>query len=486
MTNLTETNDIIAPTVGRDGFKSMDADSSNTALRQKKRGRKSAWSLPRDRVGKLRWAIAAYLILWLIEGGLRRWFLPGLEKPLLVVRDPVALGIYWMAIQSRLFPKNGFMVTIFILAPISFLMAIVTGHQNAIVGAYGVRCDFFHVPLIFVMARVLTLQDLDRWCRVALWVSIPYTILLAMQFYSPQSAWVNRGLGGDLGGAGFSGALDKFRPPGTFSFITGPTMLYPMFAAAWFHLFGRRKLGFLLMVASGIAIVMAIPLSISRALLFGVLIVACGGVVVLVRTGVVSGKSLGQVIAGGMLVIAAAWWIQISTDAFDAFGARWENSTTNRGGVEEAIVGRAWDGMVGPFAAMPAIGYGTGISTQVGQKVATGTRGFGYSEGEWGRILLEGGIIVGIPILIFRLSLVLYLMLSVATAVRRKRLWSLPFLAAALPLMLQGQWGQATALGASIIAAGVCCAAAKPTSDLPHSRKRRRKDTPLMTETVQP
>src|SRR5690606_34226155 len=37
----------------------------------------------------------------------------------------------------------------------------------------------------------------------------------------PQSAWVNRGIGGDLNGAGFGGALGYFRPPGTFSFIAG-------------------------------------------------------------------------------------------------------------------------------------------------------------------------------------------------------------------------------------------------------------------------
>ncbi len=205
-----------------------------------------------------------YLILWLIEGGLRRWFLPGLATPLLLVRDPVAVVIYLLALSKGLFPTNGFILTGAILAVLTFTNALAIGHGNFLVALYGVRCDFLHVPLIFVMARVLQPKDVLALAKVAVWLVIPYTALLVEQFYSPQDAWVNRGVAGSLDGAGFTGALDRFRPPGTFSFITGPAALYPLFTACWFVLVLARKLPAWLMIASGVAILVALPVSISR------------------------------------------------------------------------------------------------------------------------------------------------------------------------------------------------------------------------------
>jgi hypothetical protein len=211
----------------------------------------------------LRNLIWLYLILWLIEGGLRRWFLPGLASPLLLVRDPLVLAIYWIAASSSLFPFNGFFTWGLVLAVLSMVNAMVVGHGNFLVALYGARCDFLHVPLIFVMARVLRKADLINLGKVALLISVPYTMLMVAQFYQPQDAWVNRGLAGSLEGAGFDGALDRFRPPGTFSFITGPSLLYPLFTAFWFALLLSRKLPSWLMIAAGGAILVSIPTSFS-------------------------------------------------------------------------------------------------------------------------------------------------------------------------------------------------------------------------------
>jgi hypothetical protein len=88
---------------------------------------------------------------------------------------------------------------------------------------HGVRCDFLHVPLIFIMAKVPRAKNVIALAKVAVWIAIPYTALMVAQFRSPQSAWVNCGIGGSLEGAGFSaGIADRFRPPGTFNFITAP------------------------------------------------------------------------------------------------------------------------------------------------------------------------------------------------------------------------------------------------------------------------
>jgi hypothetical protein len=57
-----------------------------------------------------------YIILWLVEGGLRRWFLPGLASPLLLVRDPLVIAIYCISLSNGLFPVNSFVIWGAILA----------------------------------------------------------------------------------------------------------------------------------------------------------------------------------------------------------------------------------------------------------------------------------------------------------------------------------------------------------------------------------
>ncbi|WP_147870181.1 hypothetical protein [Stieleria maiorica] len=385
-----------------------------------------------------------------------------MATPLLVVRDPVVLVIYWLTLRSGMFPKNNLITATLFLGAVSWFFAVTLGHMDPLVASYGVRCDFFHVPLIFVMGRVLTRSDVDSICRTALWVSIPFTLLLIAQFYSPQSSFLNRGVGGDLSGAGFSGALGRFRPPGTFSFINGPASLYPMLCCAWFYLVCRRKISLLLMGLSGGAILLAIPFSISRSLFIGELVAICFGVAAIGFGGAMSFKLVFRSLLGGGVAIALFCCIPGTSEAFAAFADRWEKSTTNRGGVQEAIVGRVVEGLLQPFSNMPVIGYGSGISTIVGQKLATGTRGFGYSEGEWGRILMEGGLVLGPLVLGYRISILCVLALATCRAALRRDWCSLPFLAVSAQMILLGQWGQATSLGASIITGGFCLAASRP------------------------
>ena len=177
-----------------------DRDNEHSR-RHENAGRPGQWPRRRDngdasverQTRLIRNLIWLYIVLWLIEGALRRWFLPGLASPLLLIRDPVVIAIYCIAVSSGLFPVNGFVIWGALLALLSFVNAMVMGHGNILVALYGVRCDFIHVPLIFVMGKVLREKDLIAMAKVAVWVAVPYTALLVAQFYQPQDAWVNRG-----------------------------------------------------------------------------------------------------------------------------------------------------------------------------------------------------------------------------------------------------------------------------------------------------
>ena len=417
----------------------------------------------------IRRLILLYIALWLLEGGLRRWFLPGLASPLLLIRDPLVVVIYYLAFSFGLFPMNGFTIWGVLLALLSFINAMLLGHGNLLVALYGVRCDFLHVPLIFVMAGVLRQNDVIALAKIAVWVSIPYTALLVTQFYEPQAAWVNRGVGGDTDGAGFSGALDHYRPPGTFSFITGPSELYPLLTACWFALLLMRKLSVGIMIASGAAILLAIPVSISRTLFLSVAIVAIAGVGAMFVGGRFSVKLVTQFVLVAVLLTFLAGLSPIFQDGMETFNARWETATTDGGGFQVAIVDRVMNDLAGAFRATDDSVGGTGFSTNVGQKLLTQNVGFGGAEGEWGRLLYDNGLILGSLLVGYRIALAGSIIFASIRAWRRRSVYGLIFAAAAFMLLLNGQWGQASTLGAAVIAGGLALASSYQGAG--HSKK---------------
>jgi hypothetical protein len=408
----------------------------------------------------IRYLIWLYITLWLVEGGLRRWFLPGLSAPLLLIRDPVVVLIYLLAAAKNLFPMNAFVFSEALLAVFSLLDALLQGHGSIPVALYGARCDFLHVPLIFIMGRIIRPKDLTAFAKLALVISIPYTLLLVAQFYQPQDAWVNRGLGGNMDGAGFDGALDRFRPPGTFSFISGPSQLYPLFAACWFALLLSEELPVWLMIASGMSILITLPLSISRTLFLSVAIVATVGMFALFLGGRFSIRMLLQLTLGAVVLWFLAQRSLVFQDGMEAFSARWTGATLNEGGVKVAIVDRVLNDLFGAFGGVQEFGFGTGFSTNVGQKLLTQKLGFGAAEGEWGRLLYDNGLFLGALLVFYRISLSAAILYAGLRSWRQHSPVSLIFASAGFLLLLNGQWGQPTTLGSAVIGGGLALAAA--------------------------
>src|ERR1700719_744977 len=118
-----------------------------------------------------RW-IWIYFILLIFEGTLRKWILPQFSDVLLVVRDPVVLVIYVLAIKARIFPRNGYMLALAIIAFLSWLVSLVVLEPYLslkpllLVTGFGFRSNFLHLPLIFVIGRAFDAEDvkkLGRW-----------------------------------------------------------------------------------------------------------------------------------------------------------------------------------------------------------------------------------------------------------------------------------------------------------------------------------
>src|SRR3954469_20752026 len=145
----------------------------------------------------IRYLIWLYFWLLLVEGALRKWLLPDLSTPLLVIRDPVALAIYALSLRARVFPKNAWVVSLMVMALLTTgatffqLWDYVPPKLITAVVVYGIHSNFFHLPLIFVMARILTFEDVKKFGWWTLVLLVPMTVLMIAQFSASPDAFVN-------------------------------------------------------------------------------------------------------------------------------------------------------------------------------------------------------------------------------------------------------------------------------------------------------
>ncbi|MEO6520471.1 MAG: hypothetical protein ABIN91_02265 [Mucilaginibacter sp.] len=404
-----------------------------------------------------------YFFLLIFEGALRKWFLPGLATPLLIVRDPIALYIIIAAWQRKIIPSDPGLIWMTIIGFFSILTALCFGHGSLLVAAYGARILLLHFPLIFIIGSVFQRDDVVKIGIVILIIAIPMTFLIAAQFYSPQSAWVNRGLGGDMKGAGFSGALGYMRPPGTFSFTTGNSQFYSLVTCFVFYfLLNSKEINRILLIASAFCLLAAIPLTISRSVFFQVIVTSLFVVIASIR----NSKYIMKVIFGGLLLFAAlAVLSQYSffQTATEAFTARFTNASASEGGVEGTFLDRYLGGMLtaignGFSGKLPFLGYGIGMGTNVASMFLQGRRGFFVSEEEWGRIIAELGPIMGLGVIAIRVSLTFKIIRAGYKRLNQGDSLTWLLLSVGAIALAQGGWAQPTSLGFSIIISGLMLA----------------------------
>lgn len=414
-------------------------------------------------------ALMLYILLLIFEGALRKWFLPALAGPLLIVRDPLAILILAIAIIRGFLLQSLYVPLMVIISLISFLTSLTIGHENLAVAVYGVRIMLFHFPLIFVMGNVFTRDDLYKVGNMLLWLTIGMTVLIALQFYSPQSAWVNRGVGGSLEGAGFAGAGIFMRPPGTFSFTTGVSQFYgfvtPFIFNYWLN--SEAKVNKLLLIAATISLMLAIPFSISRGLLFQVGVTFLFALVAVSRNPKYMGRMLLAVIAMVFLGAILSNYPVFST-AIDAFSGRFESAGKIEGGLKGTLIDRFLGGMHSAITEsdrLPFFGYGIGMGTNVGSQLLTGKIDFLIAEGEWARVIGEMGPLLGLSTIILRVALTVDLTLKSFSFLKMGDIFPLLLLSFAALGIAQGGWAQPTSLGFCIIGAGILMASFNRAND---------------------
>lgn len=424
------------------------------------------------RLRRLRQLLWLYFWLLIIEGALRRWVLPGLSNPLLLIRDPLGLlAIWWGLSLLRQRRWQVWLQPLLLIGFVALLLALTVGHGDLFIALYGSRILLIHLPLIFLFASVFNRNDVILFAWVLLWLSIPMTVLIVMQSNLPETHLLNVGVGG-VGTSVFDGAGGRFRPPGTFTFINGLTLFFTLASASLFMvLYGApiRQRGRIFCAIAAIALVVALPVSISRGLLAGYLQVSAALIFALVlsRTQLIP-------VFTGLAALFVAFWIATAFPVFqessNAFMARWELAAAAEAGDANSAVSsglgvfetRVLKDFTAPFQSLdvvPVLGYGIGIGTNVGSQRLSGERTFLVGEGAWEASLAELGLPLGLSFLFWRLAFAFWILRLALRAVVNGNRLPLILVGSSFLLVLSGQLGQPTGLGFLVLSAGLTLAA---------------------------
>ena len=437
--------------------------------------------------------IWVYFWLLIFEGTFRKWILPQYSDILLVVRDPVVLAIYFTALKAKVFPRNTYVIWLGAIAVLSWIVALIVLEPYLslkpliLVTGFGFRSNFLHLPLIFVIGKVFDLDDVKKlgwWVLVGL---IPMAILLAVQFSSAPDSFINRAAGlGETQQITAGGG--KIRPPGTFSFVSG-VIFYAALSAAYL-LYAALTRGVYrnwLLYAAGLALVVSIGVSGSRSVLLAVLVVVTSLLaIIFFRPTAINqfGRNLLIVVVVMLIAVRLPFFkegVQLLSDRFTA--AAEETDKTIAGGLVDRMASGFSEGIL-LLTRAPIGGYGLGIGTNGGAKFLTGRFMFLLTEGEWGRVVLESGPILGLAFLAWRSLLTITLGLFSIKHLKRGGILPIMLYCAGFLSLLNGQFGQPTNLGFACFVCGLCLAAGNvnaplepeaPAADAPALRRVARR-----------
>jgi hypothetical protein len=256
--------------------------------------------------------------------------------------------------------------------------------------------------------------------------------------------------------------MGYFRPSGTFSFTTGLSSYYILVSVFVFYFWlSKESCSRILLIASTIALLIALPLTVSRTAVGGVVLVGFFAFI-----GASTGfKSILRILITVIIIIGLFTILQKTTSVFnlgtEVFMSRVDEANDQEGGLEGSFFMRALNGFTEPIVNLlnqPLFVGNLGMGTNAGAQMLTGKTKFLISEGELGRLGGEQGLVFGGGLIALRLILAISLFYKSIKLPSVYKLLPLTFCGTALFLITQGQWAQPSMLGCSVVAAGLLVA----------------------------
>ncbi len=424
-----------------------------------------------------------YLLL-IFEGALRKWLLPSFGQLLFFIRDPFVLWIYWLAARNGFIPRGQPLL----IAGIAFGVTTVfwLGLQAAgpasgvpqwpLLAAYGWRNYFLYIPLPFIISLTFLRQDLHRLIKVSLALAIPIALLVLLQFRAAPDAPINVGFGGlsqQFRGLGID--ENHTRPMGTFTSDVGQKQFVvscvAMLLSLWIAPKARRFLKPWQLMAATFAVLSCLAVSGSRGsvLASGVVTFAAVGSSAVLRG---KGGSMRAFLLPLIIVAAAVLLYPIVfPDGYAAFMGRWNIAAeVESQSYHYGLVGRTFLSLIDfvyLLGETPLVGYGLGFAGNATAVLGITIPGLNsWAESDWARHIVDLGPLLGIAFMVYRITLVFWLMKMAWIGARRSG-DPLPLLLLAyfaLDLMYGQVTGHGTINGYVWIFSGLCLAACR-TSD---------------------
>lgn len=404
------------------------------------------WNLARTEARR-RFVVRAVIfiyILSLLEGPLRKWFLPGLAGPLTLLRDPFVIALYAYAFLGGFMMRRGIAALWLGFAALSSwfgLVQFMANGQGMTGWVLGVRTYWLYVPLAFVVARAFQHNDVLSFLRLNLWIALPYALLVATQYNAGPGTFINLGVGGDQEGA--IGVADSIlRPFGLFTF-TGPNVQFTVAMIAMFTAF----------FLAGRSVRPSLPAFAAMAAAVGTMSVLTGSRVIYFEVGVIlTFTILGMVVArptGTTLVRSLALvaftafsgllLMNVFPDMFSAMQIRFADAAVVEGSLWNRIYYSNFR-FIDALETAPLFGHGIGLGAS-GVTVFLNLPPLLFGEGDTERNVNELGLLLGVFFLLLRWYTTIWIATLAIRLARQGFLMALPLAGA---ILLQISFGSIT------------------------------------------
>jgi len=417
-----------------------------------------------ERIPLLKKLFWAYFLLLFFEGALRKWVVPQLSLELLLIRDPIALAILWEAYRTRKWPHEWtevIGVLTLALFVLFFLQVIVLGFPWYI-ALFGLRSYLLPFPVTFVMGKNLDYEDLRKFARFTLWLTLPLTALQVAQYYAPSDSFLNRGAG--IGASQITYTGVHVRASATFSFVTGPIHYMPL--AAGFILYALINREFIkpriLVWLSAAAVLIAIPITGSRSIVYelGVLFVMCPFAAL---SGVTQVKRTLKALAVIVIVAVGVGQLPMFSESMQSLARRFSEASGSEGDTQTAVEGRTFEPITqsldSALTSSAWLGQGMGYGSNLAARTLTGEVGFLAGETEWPRVIAEFGPFFGVAFMMFRAVLALFLISRAIARLREHQSLAWLLIVATIPALAIEILEQPTIQGFLVVTLGFMLAA---------------------------
>jgi len=344
------------------------------------------------------------VLLVIFEGAIRKWLIPALGTPLMLLRDFFAVCIVIDALSRGTFGR----------APVLFESLLIWSGVVLIWGLIqllilqtpvwifilGVRFWLLYLWMALAVAVGVSNYEMRFVIKVMLWILLGMAPLAVVQFLMPAGHWINYQPDTEEEKI-FTSALGVVRTSGTFSFTLGYTCFIAMtlpfaLVGAWHSvpIFSNRFIGLLISVA----LVVASLVSGSRgALLFFLFMAFIFLALELVYSRNAEGK-LKSALWGGMLFSVAMVFLIIFPDLIFSMQERFLTASDSEDFLSRIFV--IFLGEPEALAKFDFLGQGLGAGSNAASALLTGQSYFMLAESEAGRVLLEMGLLGGVWIFI--------------------------------------------------------------------------------------